>query len=741
MAAPGRPGTDLSSPADESTPRGRMLDPPSLIALALYSLLSIVVFGGALLARGGYIGIGPDPSISTWLFAWWPYALVHGLNPFFSRQIWVPAGINVAWVTGIPLLALVMWPVTASLGPIAAYNVVCLASPPLSAWTAFLLCRYVSQSWWAGLMAGYVFGFSAYMLQKQTCGQLNLAAVFFEPLAVLLVARAIAGEITTGRFIATLATVLVGQFLISVEVFAMITVFGAMALLLGWSFVSPDMGKRIARTFVPIIAVYAIATLVLSPYLYSMFAHGVPRGAIWTPESFSSDLLNFVVPSRAAALGIIPVFSRLSAQFASGACEADAYVGLPLILIVAAYTWRHWRRDPIGKLLVDSLIIVCVLAMGPVVHFGGAALMEGPGKVLTRLPLLGKVLPARLMLHAFLAIAIITSIWFAESRFSRLTKASLASIVVISTMPNLSPAYWTSANDTPPFFSTDLYRQYIARGENVLVFPYGIRGNSMLWHAETGMYFNLVGGYSGPPLAGYKEWLIVKAFMSPSYVPDAGAQLSAFMARHDVRTIAVVDNDVSAKAWHKLASLCCVATASVGGVTLYSTPSATLAPYLNVTALQMEQQADAALFDTLLLATDRWLAAGNRLGDLTPLQAQWHGMLPTSWITGPLEEGSAILENPVEDSSGRYFLNVWLGPMPDGRVSVGVFGSYAALEPIIARYRHGAMNIYFPYPRLFSTSEPSDMWGLMVMVFDRAQLESAAQSARINTGSAESHAR
>jgi hypothetical protein len=112
-----------------------------------------------------------------------------------------------------------------------------------------------------GLLAGYIFGFSAYMLQKQTCGQLSLTLAFLEPLAVLLVAQALADEIAPVRLMAAIAAVLVGEFLISVEVFAMMTVFGAMALLLGLSFVRRDMSRRIVRKLAPIAAAYAIAAV------------------------------------------------------------------------------------------------------------------------------------------------------------------------------------------------------------------------------------------------------------------------------------------------------------------------------------------------------------------------------------------------------------------------------------------------------------------------------------------------
>ncbi|MGH7925798.1 MAG: hypothetical protein ACREQH_14535, partial [Candidatus Binatus sp.] len=286
-----------------------------------------------------------------------------------------------------------------------------------------------------------------------------------------------------------------------------------------------------------------------------------------------------------------------------------------------------------------------------------------------------------------------------------------------------------------------LHRRYLRPGENVLVLPFGTRGSSMLWQAETGMYFRMVGGWTGIVPQEFRNWLIVRAFSNPAYIPDGSAQLHAFMAHHAVSTIAVVDNDADAKAWHALASSCCDATASAGGVTLYRAAPEALAPYAPITALQMAQQADSILFDTLLLAADRWLAVGNNLASLTPLQAQEHGQLSASWVTGPTHEGVAILENPVVDSSGRYFLNAWLGPMPGGRVSVGVFGSYAAVEPIIARYRHSAVHIYFPYPRDLRVAPPPDTHGLMVIVFDRGQLESAARLVHVGPGSVESPAK
>jgi hypothetical protein len=206
------------------------------------------------------------------------------------------------------------------------------------------------------------------------------------------------------------------------------------------------------------------------------------------------------------------------------------------------------------------------------------------------------------------------------------------------------------------------------------------------------------------------------------------------MANHAVNTVVVADNDPNAQAWHTLASACCEKQQSVGGVTLYKAAPGALAPYTTITALEMGQRADSVLFDTLLLAADRWLADGNSLERLNPLEVQQHGLLPASWLTGPIEAGWSIRENLVGDPSGRYHFGAWLGPMPGGHASVGVYGSYAALEPLIGRYRQNAVRVYFPYPPLPAPEAAAglaDTHGLMVMEFDREGLAAAAAHARI----------
>ena len=104
-----------------------------------------------------FIGYGYDPQIFIWSLAWWPHAVAHGDNPFVTRAIWFPYGLNLTWSTTIPGLALLFAPVTLLAGAIVAYDVAAVLLPALAAWTAYLLCRYLTGALWPSLVGGYLF--------------------------------------------------------------------------------------------------------------------------------------------------------------------------------------------------------------------------------------------------------------------------------------------------------------------------------------------------------------------------------------------------------------------------------------------------------------------------------------------------------------------------------------------------------------------------------------------------------
>jgi hypothetical protein len=156
-----------------------------------YAVLALVFWGPWVLDDPGSTILAAndvDPSAYLWFFSWWPHALGNGLNPIYTDLIFVPDGYNLAWVTSMPGPSLLLAPVTLTLGAQFTWNLIAFASPTLSAWTAFLLCRHVTGSAVPSAVGGYLFGFSPYML-SQLRGAPQLALLALLPLMVLLVLR------------------------------------------------------------------------------------------------------------------------------------------------------------------------------------------------------------------------------------------------------------------------------------------------------------------------------------------------------------------------------------------------------------------------------------------------------------------------------------------------------------------------------------------------------------------------
>ncbi|MGH7814415.1 MAG: hypothetical protein ACREQI_10505 [Candidatus Binataceae bacterium] len=694
-AEPERPGRD----ARASVLRDRW----GLLPFAIYSAISFLIFGRQLLGHfhDFHIGGGGDPFVFMWYLVWWPFALVSRLNPFVTFFMFAPVGINLTWATCIPLPSLLLWPATAAVGPVASFNIMMLLAPPLAAWSAFVLCRALCKSWWPSLLGGYVFGFSAYIGHEMLSGNPHTTLVFIAPLAVLLVVRAIEGELAARRVTALLAGILAAQFLISIEVFATMTMFGAISLALAWCFEPSGTRRRIVNAAYSIACAYAAAIVIISPYLYWLFAFGSPHGEIWPflLEHFNLGNLIFIIPS-----------------------------GQPLTIVALAYAWRE-RRSPAARTLLGTLIAVAILMGAPRFHFGAASILT-PAGLLMRLPVINKALPFRFAAYAYLIFAIIVSRWLGSNGFKPAVNTVIGIIVVAASFASLR-GRWVFPAQSPAFFASDMYRDYIKPGDNLLILPFGYRGNSMLWQAETGMYFRMADGWVGAHPAEFDGWPIFNALYAAAYLPDARDQLGAFMAHHGVDDAVVADSDPAAKSWNALFSNFSAAPKHVGGVTVFRIVPASLAPYRNAAAFQMRRQAAAAAVETMLAAAGQWIAAGRNLARLTPYRALQLGALKPQWFVGSTADvytGKTVAAAP--GSKGFLYTGAWMGGTADGRAKVVIRGTYNDLAPVIGRYRKFAAHVYFPYPNDLlppgAAIPPRNQPLYLEMDFDREQIAAIA---------------
>ena len=549
---------------------------------------------------------------------------------------------------------------------------------------------------------------------------LPLILIFPVPLAVMLVLRRLHDEIRAVSFVALTALTLAASFMLSLEMFATITFFGAIALALGVALGTDELRRRIYALIPELVLSYLIVLVVASPFLFYFFQPGFPRSPVNSPAGYSADLLNFIIPTPANAIGTLGMLARISQRFAGAMVETGACFGLPLIAIALIFVRARWAEMS-SRFLAWFILIVALASLGPRLHVAGVTLFGLPWKLMQHLPLINNALPGRFPMYAFLALAIIAARWFAAGAVGRGAKFAGAAALAIFLAPNPSARFWVAPVELPAFFTDGRYRQYLARGETVVILPYGAGGPSMLWQAESAMYFRMAGGWTSIMPREFQSWPAVNALLYRSYIPGFIDQLSAFLAHHDAATLIVADRERAL--WDPMLAPLHLSSIETGGVAIYHFTPADLAPWRDVTALEMERRSDAARFDALLVAAQKYLANGGKLDQLSPRNAESLGLLPAH----------STNEAGVRTSNGLYLGpldNAYPGVLDNGLIGVGVVGSIEALRPLIAKYHDNAARIYFPYPRELTRTPHGDTFmRQLVIAFDRGGLARAAAKA------------
>src|SRR5579875_2349 len=673
------------------------LNKGGLTALLIYICVSICFFGIPVIFDPARLHIGyfSDPAMMMWYLEWWPHAIANHLNPFITHAVWPRTGYNLTWATSMPAVAIAMAPITCALGPVVAYNVASLIAPALSAWTAFLLCRHMIRNFVSALAGGFIYGFSPYEVAHVIGGHPVLTFNFVAPLCVLLVILLVENRMPPRRFALGLASALTLQCLISTEVFATMTLFGAAALVLGIIMIRETRPRLIGAVWATGLA-YILAGLLLAPFWYYAFVKGSPpKDPVFPARLFSADLLSFVIPGHFLLVQPLTA-TAIASRFTGNIWENGSYLSIPLVLVAGIWLWSH-RHDPSARMLCILLIIVSVAALGPVLQVERRALVMLPWAFVERLPLIRHALPVRLANYDFLILAVIFASWLSEPNFPFKKVFVGATMVALLPVPAIFLPRSTYA--TPAFFEDGLYRNYLRPNDNVLIIPFGRRGPSMAWQAESSMYFRMPGGHLSTTPAEFRRWPIVNALVNSLPLPDPGKQLRAFNSAYGIDDIIVVDNAKGSA--RELAASLGIRPIKVGGVSLYRLGQ-DYSPRSSAQDLERFQLDTAdAWFRYMLCAGQRFIAKGGDLATLDPRKAYKLGLLNYSGWSDDLDFLVAGLPH-------NAYNGLWVGPGPAGTIAVGVPASGAAARALAERYRSDAAAILYPYPHQYSAAVPAD---------------------------------
>lgn len=554
-----------------------------VLALAIYLTLWIVGYALPLIVHARTVQLNQgsmDPNFYAWSLRWWPYALTHGTNPWYTGQLGAPHGFNLAWTTTVPPLALLASPLTLLLGAGGSFNILAALAAPATAWAAFLACRKLTGRFWASLLGGACYGFSAYEISHTAAGQLNLIWNVLPPLMVYLVLLWREGKLRPAWFVGLMGLLMLTQLFMFVETFFQLTVLLAVGLPVAYALAGQPGRAVVAALGRQLALAYGAAMLVASPYLAYALMHS-PKGFTRSPATTGFDLANLVIPRPNRSFGISSL-THLAQTLPAD--SMGGYIGIPALLIVVAVAIWAWSSR-VTRYLVIMFAVIVALAAGPVLVIGTTHVGSLPFSRLWFLPVARSALPYRFMMIGDLVLALLVAVWLSAPlrgrllQYARWPLAILAVLMILADVPTIADAQPPSNARIPAFIATGEYRHFIEPGQIVLVIS--TRGNAgMLFQADTNFYMRVAGGYINMAITKHSD-LPEQVSALAHASPLLESQFLAYLKHANVKDILV--EKAWQPAWVGVLGKIGLQYRTIGGIQLYRirpcmnqcTPSAT----------------------------------------------------------------------------------------------------------------------------------------------------------------------
>ena len=460
------------------------------------------------------IPLGPvgDQVQEVWFLAWPAHAISHWQNPFFSTAINYPSGVNMVTNTTMLGLGVLFAPVTWLFGPLATYVLLLQLGFAATALSAAICARRLGASWIGAWVAGSVFGFCAHRLIEGLVHPFMSFAVFM-PWIFYVAIRFAQGQMRTRRFAALLSALLIGEFIISVERFSL-EVMALGVIVLGDLVVHRrqwlDRLKFLARGYGP--AALGATVILAVPLWYFIWGpqsiSGVPHQKVawWT--------VDFKTLFQPGAYAWFAPFGRSVTQLRvlEGPWDNANYIGLPLLLLALFGAWRS-RHEVLGRSATVLAVIFGVLSFGrtisvPLVHWH----IFSPYRLIAHIPILKDGLPERYMDITVLALAWLSCEALRAQtakdpalgpRRRVLAVSIAASALAVLSIVSLIPRTTVPAADTAatPWLATHEAKLQLPMNSVVLSYPYPyvIFNTAMLDQADSGLWYQLIGGQAIVP--------------------------------------------------------------------------------------------------------------------------------------------------------------------------------------------------------------------------------------------------
>lgn len=312
----------------------------------------------------GQMPLSADQSQYVWSLWWVAHQIVHVGDPWYTTHLAAPVGVQMGLDTLMPLLGVLMTPVTLIFGAGAAYNLLIILAPGLAGYAMYRAARL----WLPGLVgpvaAGLFFGTSGMLASQDWLHLHTLMGCVFLPLTLEVTVR-LRRRPSIGRGV-LLGLVLGASVLVDQE-FAALSVLIALCLLIPWLLRLPTAKN------VGVIGAGALTALVIaSPQFYAI-AKTLGKGGTKSPPNaqyikYAAEFPSLFAPSpRLADYGMSWLADGYR-QHVTG--EMIATFGAVLTIMAVFGLIVAWRR-PTARALAVLWLGSSVLALGPTLYIAG----------------------------------------------------------------------------------------------------------------------------------------------------------------------------------------------------------------------------------------------------------------------------------------------------------------------------------------------------------------------------------
>jgi hypothetical protein len=492
---------------------------PGLLVFLAYLAAAVALNWRLWLGLGTMAAVGdPGPAdndLIAWFMRYAADAVAHGHLPaLVTTAMNAPHGINLMWNNTVLFPAVVLAPVTLLGGPLAGLTVLATLGYAGSAAAMYWLLRRHGASVLAGALGGAVFGFSPGMVNASVA-HYGMQFAVLVPLMIEAVLSIITGRgrpLLAGAWLGVLAA---AQLFTGEEMISDVAIAGLVLMAVLAVSRPSAVRARLGGTVIGLGVAAVVALLLCARALWIQF-HGplAERGSPWSIAQHGNGLGAFVNP-QAQLVFHTASSAAYAASHGANAAEYVAYLGPPLLILVAGVTIWYWRDLRVRAAAVTWAVLEA-LSLG----VNGPLL---PFHWLQGLPLLGDMLPSRLSIvadggaAAVLAFGLDLALSSAPRTARPLRRAAPVVVALLAVLPLLPrPVAAITAPPVPTGWDTVFARLNLQANASALVvpLPYSQQGEAMLWQADTGQPGELVAGwFLGPTPSGRAA----SAYWGPSF--------------------------------------------------------------------------------------------------------------------------------------------------------------------------------------------------------------------------------